>query len=91
MMMMMRGSEALHCHLQHSHLWIQKGRLIPVDAFQRAQNFEDMEELFEELKLKGHAPDNVTNRILLGAYERMRRLDKAREFAGGVECIIERV
>ncbi|XP_024383422.1 uncharacterized protein [Physcomitrium patens] len=65
-----------------------------IDAFQRAQNFEDMEKIFEEMKLKGHAPDDVTYSILIGAYERIRRVDKARdlqeEWNGSVkECEAE--
>lgn len=50
-----------------------------IDAYQRAQNFEDMEKVFEEMKREGFLPDDVTYAILIGAYKRVMRLGKAEQ------------
>lgn len=50
-----------------------------IDAYQRAQNFEEMESVFEEMKREGCEPDEVTYSILIAAYKRVMRLAKAEE------------
>jgi len=50
-----------------------------IDAYQRAQNFEEMEKVFVEMKRKGFVPDDVTYGILIGAYKRVMRLGKVEQ------------
>lgn len=50
-----------------------------IDAYQRAQNFEEMENVFGEMKRKGFVPDDVTYATLIGAYKRVMRIEKAQE------------
>ncbi|KAG0553556.1 hypothetical protein KC19_12G020300 [Ceratodon purpureus] len=50
-----------------------------IDVYQRAENFEDMEKMFEEMKQEGFEPDEITYTILITAYKRVKRFDKVQE------------
>lgn len=50
-----------------------------IDAYQRAHNFEEMERIYEEMKVEGFAPDDVTYSILVDAYKRVMRVEKAQQ------------
>lgn len=50
-----------------------------IDAYRRAQNFEDMEKMFEEMKLEGFVPDAITYTVMIEAYKRVRKFDRAQE------------
>lgn len=48
-----------------------------IDAYQRAMNYGDMEKVFEEMKAEGFVPNNITYTIMIEAYKRVRKFDKA--------------
>ncbi|KAG0583457.1 hypothetical protein KC19_3G137500 [Ceratodon purpureus] len=50
-----------------------------IDAYRRAHNFEEMEKMYDEMKLEGLAPDDVTFSILIDAYKRVMRLEKVQQ------------
>lgn len=68
--------------LAEAHQWDAVNTAVynaAIDAYQRAQNFEEMEKVFAEMKRKGFVPDDVTYGILIGAYKRVMRLEKAEQ------------